>query len=142
MGYNAPLPFPPPPSSCTPRSPLPLVPAPSLFSLPPPGPLAKFARPLARVAREKRGRGEEIFFLKKRVSGAALMLSSRDSNGFSDPYVHSCNGRTKTKTKVVQKSLNPSWYEEFLVKLEGLKSELLISVWDEDSFSDDFLGQI
>ncbi|KAJ7558764.1 hypothetical protein O6H91_04G054800 [Diphasiastrum complanatum] len=69
-------------------------------------------------------------------------LASRDSNGFSDPYVRLQLGRTKTKTKVVQKSLNPSWYEEFLFKLEDLKSELLISVWDEDSFTDDFLGQI
>ncbi|KAJ7537841.1 hypothetical protein O6H91_11G023800 [Diphasiastrum complanatum] len=69
-------------------------------------------------------------------------LASRDSNGFSDPYVQLQPGKTKTKTKVVQKSLNSSWYEEFLFKLEDLKSELLISVWDEDSFTDDFLGQI
>lgn len=66
-----------------------------------------------------------------------------DPNGFSDPYVKLQLGRQRFKSKVVKKSLNPSWCEEFIFKVDDLKEELLISVLDEDKyFNDDFVGQI
>ena len=66
-----------------------------------------------------------------------------DSNGLSDPYVKVQLGRQRAKTKVIKKSLNPIWDEEFSFRVGNLKEEICISVLDEDKyFADDFLGQI
>ncbi|PON90322.1 C2- GRAM domain containing protein [Trema orientale] len=73
----------------------------------------------------------------------ARNLPAMDLNGLSDPYVKLQLGKQRSKTKVVKKSLNPSWGEEFSFKVEDLKEELLISVLDEDKyFNDDFVGQV
>lgn len=73
----------------------------------------------------------------------ARNLPPSDSNGLSDPYVKLQLGKQKHKTKVVKKSLNPCWGEEFTFKVEDLHEELLISVLDEDKyFNDDFVGQL
>ncbi|PON57652.1 C2- GRAM domain containing protein [Parasponia andersonii] len=73
----------------------------------------------------------------------ARNLPAMDLNGLSDPYVKLQLGKHRSKTKVVKKSLNPSWGEEFSFKVEDLKEELLISVLDEDKyFNDDFVGQV
>ncbi|XAR73394.1 hypothetical protein NMG60_11007347 [Bertholletia excelsa] len=73
----------------------------------------------------------------------ARNLPALDPNGFSDPYVKLQLGKQRFKTKVVKKSLNPSWFEEFSFKVEDLKEELLVSVLDEDKYMiDDFIGQI
>lgn len=70
-------------------------------------------------------------------------LLAMDSNGLSDPYVKLQLGKQRAKTKVVKKSLNPIWDEEFSFRVGDLKEELFVSVLDEDKyFSDDFLGQI
>ncbi|XP_031392558.1 C2 and GRAM domain-containing protein At1g03370 isoform X1 [Punica granatum] len=73
----------------------------------------------------------------------ARNLPAMDLNGLSDPYVRLQLGRHRFRTKVVKKSLNPTWAEEFSFKVEDLKEELIVSVLDEDKyFSDDFLGQL
>ncbi|KAH1054876.1 hypothetical protein J1N35_032941 [Gossypium stocksii] len=64
-------------------------------------------------------------------------------NGFSDPYVKLQVGKKRYRTKVVKKTLNPSWGEEFIFKVEDFKGELQISVLDEDKFfNDDFVGHV
>ncbi|XP_038995318.1 C2 and GRAM domain-containing protein At1g03370-like [Hibiscus syriacus] len=72
----------------------------------------------------------------------ARNIPAMDLNGFSDPYVKLQLGKQRYKTKVVKKSLNPSWGEEFIFKVEDLKGKLLISVLDEDKFNDDFVGHL
>jgi Ca2+-dependent lipid-binding protein len=70
-------------------------------------------------------------------------LLAMDNNGFSDPYVKLQVGKQRAKTKVINKSLNPIWDEEFSFRVGDLKDELCVSVLDEDKyFADDFLGQI
>ncbi|KAF8391695.1 hypothetical protein HHK36_024004 [Tetracentron sinense] len=73
----------------------------------------------------------------------ARNLRAMDLNGFSDPYVRLQLGRHRFRTKVVKKSLNPSWGEEFSFLVEDLADELIVSVMDEDRyFNDDFVGQL
>lgn len=74
--------------------------------------------------------------------GEARDLPARDSNGLSDPYVHLQLGSTKYRTSVVYKSLNPKWNEKFVFKVENLQDDLVLTLWDEDRFVDDFLGQL
>ncbi|XP_020584291.1 C2 and GRAM domain-containing protein At1g03370-like [Phalaenopsis equestris] len=70
-------------------------------------------------------------------------LPAMDLNGLSDPYVRLQLGKQRAKTKVVKKSLNPLWDEEFSFRVGDLREELIVSVLDEDKyFSDDFLGQV
>jgi hypothetical protein len=69
-------------------------------------------------------------------------LAARDSNGFSDPFVRLQLGTTRARTSVVYRNLNPSWNEEFVFNVVDLDEELSIMVWDEDRFTDDFLGQV
>ncbi|KAL3687800.1 hypothetical protein R1sor_014109 [Riccia sorocarpa] len=72
----------------------------------------------------------------------ARNLIAKDPNGFSDPFVRLTLGNTKSRTSVVYKNLNPSWNEEFVFNVSDLDEELKVTVWDEDRFTDDFLGQI
>ncbi|XP_047316601.1 C2 and GRAM domain-containing protein At1g03370-like [Impatiens glandulifera] len=73
----------------------------------------------------------------------ARNIPGMDQNGLSDPYVKLQLGKQRFKTKVIKKSLNPSWSQEFCFKVEDLKDELIISVLDEDKFfNDDCIGQI
>ncbi|XP_028754994.1 C2 and GRAM domain-containing protein At1g03370 isoform X2 [Neltuma alba] len=73
----------------------------------------------------------------------AKNLPPTDPNGLSDPYVRIQLGRQKFKTKVVKKSLNPKWDEEFSFRVDDLNEELQFSVMDEDRyFNDDFVGQL
>ncbi|KAG0459432.1 hypothetical protein HPP92_022560 [Vanilla planifolia] len=70
-------------------------------------------------------------------------LLAMDLNGLSDPYVRLQLGKQRAKTKVVKRSLNPWWDEEFSFRVGDLRDELVVSVLDEDKFfSDDSLGQI
>ena len=64
----------------------------------------------------------------------ARNIPPMDPNGLSDPYVKLQLGKQKFRTKVIKKSLNPYWSEEFTFKVEDLKEELSISVLDEDKF--------
>ena len=79
-------------------------------------------------------------------------LASKDSNGFSDPYVVAHlldkDGKqiksSKTKSKVIKKTLNPQWDSEFLrLKASDQVSALELVVWDEDKIGkDEFMGQL
>ena len=73
----------------------------------------------------------------------ARNIPAMDPNGLSDPYVKIQLGRQKFKTKVVKKSLNPQWGEEFGFRVDDLNEELVVYVLDEDKyFNDDFVGQL
>lgn len=72
----------------------------------------------------------------------ARNLAARDANGLSDPFVRLQLGNTKTKTSVVMRNLNPAWHEEFFFNVVESDEVLLVVVWDEDRFTDDFLGQV
>lgn len=73
----------------------------------------------------------------------ARNIPAMDLNGLSDPYVKVQLGRQKFKTKVVKKSLNPQWDEEFGFRVDDLNEELVVYVLDEDKyFNDDFVGQL
>lgn len=73
----------------------------------------------------------------------ARSLPAMDANGLSDAYAKLQLGRQRAKTKVVRKSLSPSWDEEFAFRVGDLKDELVVCVLDEDKyFSDEFLGQV
>ncbi|OVA08280.1 C2 calcium-dependent membrane targeting [Macleaya cordata] len=73
----------------------------------------------------------------------ARNLRAIDLNGSSDPYVRLKVGRQKFRTKVVKKSLNPFWGEDFCFRVEDLKEKLVISVMNEDKyFNDEFMGKL
>lgn len=73
----------------------------------------------------------------------ARNLPPTDLNGLSDPYVRLQLGKQRFRTKVVKKTLNPTWGEEFSFRVDDLDEELMISVLDEDKyFNDDFVGQV
>ncbi|KAL1832325.1 hypothetical protein ACET3Z_001976 [Daucus carota] len=73
----------------------------------------------------------------------ARNIPAMDQNGFSDPYVKVKIGKQKFKSKVVKKTLNPMWCEEFSLKVEDLKDVLKVYVLDEDKFrKDDFVGLV
>lgn len=69
-------------------------------------------------------------------------LAARDPNGLSDPFVRLQLDATKTKTAVIPKNLNPAWHEEFFFNVDETHEELLLTVWDEDLITHDFLGQV
>ncbi|CAB3370494.1 Hypothetical predicted protein [Cloeon dipterum] len=70
-------------------------------------------------------------------------LLPMDIDGLSDPYVKFRLGSEKYKSKVVYKSLSPSWLEQFDLHLyDDQSQELEITVWDKDQRSkDDFMGR-
>lgn len=73
----------------------------------------------------------------------ARCLPAIGINGLSDPCVRLQLGKRRSKTKVVKKSLNPCWDEEFSFKVGDLSVELVVSVLDEDKyFHGEFLGQV
>ncbi|XP_058876681.1 double C2-like domain-containing protein beta [Acipenser ruthenus] len=78
-------------------------------------------------------------------------LAAMDSNGYSDPFVKiylkpDMGKKSKYKTSVKKKTLNPEFNEEFLYEIahEDLaKKTLDISVWDYDlGMSNDFIGGV
>eukprot|EP01118_Nematostelium_gracile_P012829 TRINITY_DN4749_c0_g1_i1.p1 TRINITY_DN4749_c0_g1~~TRINITY_DN4749_c0_g1_i1.p1 ORF type:complete len:533 (+),score=143.97 TRINITY_DN4749_c0_g1_i1:32-1630(+) len=80
----------------------------------------------------------------KVISGKGLAV--KDINGSSDPYCELAIKEQKFKTKIIKKSLNPTWGEEFTFNLIGIDrkyTDLQVTVWDWDRFSTpDFMGQI
>ncbi|KAM6970326.1 double C2-like domain-containing protein beta [Aplochiton taeniatus] len=78
-------------------------------------------------------------------------LAAMDANGFSDPYVKTYlkpdeNKKSKHKTIVKKKTLNPEFNEEFFydIKYADLtKKTLEVTVWDYDiGKSNDFIGGV
>ncbi|XP_037400691.1 double C2-like domain-containing protein alpha isoform X2 [Pygocentrus nattereri] len=78
-------------------------------------------------------------------------LAAMDVNGFSDPYVKTylkpdVQKKSKHKTAVIKKTLNPEFNEEFFyeISLSELVSKTLeVTVWDYDlGRSNDFIGGV
>ncbi|XP_063285134.1 double C2-like domain-containing protein alpha [Pelobates fuscus] len=78
-------------------------------------------------------------------------LAAMDVNGFSDPYVKTYlkpdeEKKSKHKTAVKKKTLNPEFNEEFFYKIgqvELHKRSLEVTVWDYDlGKSNDFIGGV
>ncbi|XP_077988397.1 E3 ubiquitin-protein ligase NEDD4-like isoform X2 [Glandiceps talaboti] len=82
---------------------------------------------------------------------AGLHLAKKDIFGASDPYVkiHLFRGDRdeglicSVNTKTIKKTLNPTWDEEFLFRVNPRDNRLLFEVFDENRLTrDDFLGQV
>ncbi|XP_056144521.1 double C2-like domain-containing protein alpha [Lampris incognitus] len=78
-------------------------------------------------------------------------LAAMDVNGFSDPYVKiylkpDIEKKSKHKTAVIKKTLNPEFNEEFFYEIstsELAHKTLEITVWDYDlGRSNDFIGGV
>jgi GTPase-activator protein for Ras-like GTPase/C2 domain len=70
-----------------------------------------------------------------------------DLNGLSDPQCKLTFGALKKKTRIVKKSLNPIWSEDFAFKVtsEQLAADpnLYVEIWDWDRLSSsDFMGSV
>jgi Ca2+-dependent lipid-binding protein len=61
-------------------------------------------------------------------------LAIMDLTGSSDPYCVFILGTQKTKSKTVQKSLNPVWNENIMLHC-SLKDTLEVQLYDEDTIS-------
>ncbi|NXI94443.1 MCTP1 protein, partial [Psophia crepitans] len=70
-------------------------------------------------------------------------LKAMDANGLSDPYVKFRLGHQKYKSKIVPKTLNPQWREQFDFHLYEERGGIIdITVWDRDAGKkDDFIGR-
>ncbi|XP_071033844.1 multiple C2 and transmembrane domain-containing protein 1 isoform X2 [Parasteatoda tepidariorum] len=70
-------------------------------------------------------------------------LLAMDENGTSDPYVKFNLGTERYKSKVMFKTLNPQWLEQFNLHMYSDQPKILeISVYDKDFHGkDDFMGR-
>ncbi|KAK0169078.1 hypothetical protein PV327_002824 [Microctonus hyperodae] len=75
----------------------------------------------------------------------AKNLLPMDIDGLSTPYVKFRLGTEKYKSKIVNKTLNPVWLEQFDLHLYEdpyLGQELEVTIWDRDkSHQDDLMGR-
>jgi len=62
----------------------------------------------------------------------AVGLAARDPTGFSDPFCAVSLGDQKRNTKVIPRTLNPVWNEEFVFPIRENVKVLHISLWDSD----------
>ena len=69
-------------------------------------------------------------------------LPSGDTNGLSDPYFIAQYGDQMYKSRVIERNLNPIFYDEFKFRLRNLEQKLFINVYDKDIVKDDLLGRI
>ncbi|KAK4885660.1 hypothetical protein RN001_001931 [Aquatica leii] len=70
------------------------------------------------------------------------LLACDPETGTSDPYVKFRLGNEKYKSKVVWRSLNPRWLEQFDLHLyDDGDQQLEVTVWDRDRAKDDFIGR-
>ena len=76
----------------------------------------------------------------------AKNLIPMDMNGKSDPYVVvKIVGSSSKETKVIKKTLDPTWNETLTIDLkpEDKYKRLLVECWDQDTLSaDDFMGRM
>ncbi|KAM8793362.1 multiple C2 and transmembrane domain-containing protein 1-like [Eudromia elegans] len=70
-------------------------------------------------------------------------LKAMDANGLSEPYVKFHLGHQKYKSKIVPKTLNLQWREQFDFHLYEEQGGIIdITVWDKDAGKrDDFIGR-
>jgi len=72
-------------------------------------------------------------------------LKPMDSNGLSDPYVVTTCGKFTHKSKVIKKSLSPTWEESIEITKTQLKAGgniINFEVFDEDLVKDDRIGSV
>jgi hypothetical protein len=76
------------------------------------------------------------------ISGRSLIAA--DLNGKSDPYVRVIQSRNQYTSKVIEKTLNPTWNETFTLAVANPATEMLIvEVYDKDKYGkDDLLGYV
>ncbi|XP_023686477.1 double C2-like domains, gamma [Paramormyrops kingsleyae] len=111
----------------------------------------------APVAEEERGRILVSLCYSQEKSSLCVgiircaHLAAMDSNGYSDPFVKivlqpEAGKKSKYKTSVKKKTLNPEFNEEFFYEVphdQLAKKTLEISVWDYDlGMSNDFIGGV
>lgn len=73
---------------------------------------------------------------------AKNLLACDPETATSDPYVKFRLGNEKYKSRVVWRSLNPRWLEQFDLHLyDDGDQQLEITVWDKDRSRDDFIGR-
>ncbi|KAA6387445.1 MAG: hypothetical protein EZS28_017028 [Streblomastix strix] len=78
----------------------------------------------------------------------ARNLPAADDEGTSDPYVVISYGGQKAKTKTIEKTLFPCWYETLTLDVDipddaTIAAPLIVMIYDWDSVgSDDFIGRI
>ncbi|XP_071053382.1 multiple C2 and transmembrane domain-containing protein isoform X3 [Onthophagus taurus] len=71
------------------------------------------------------------------------LLACDPETGTSDPYVKFRLGNEKYKSRVIWRSCNPRWLEQFDLHLyDDGDQQLEITVWDKDRAKDDFIGRI
>ncbi|KAM6553323.1 hypothetical protein CsatB_014085 [Cannabis sativa] len=71
-------------------------------------------------------------------------LPPADVMGKADPYavLSLKKSGTKSKTRVVNDSLNPVWNQTFdFVVEDGLHDMLMVEIWDHDTFGKDYMGR-
>lgn len=79
--------------------------------------------------------------LRVAVLGAEGLLAA-DSNGLSDPFaVVTLASGIKAKTKVIKKTLDPTWMQGFEFDMSDPNEVVTVTVYDYDTLSNDFLGQ-
>ncbi|XP_076971642.1 double C2-like domain-containing protein gamma [Tamandua tetradactyla] len=111
----------------------------------------------AEVAGEERGRILLSLCYSSQQGGLLVgvlrcaHLAPMDANGYSDPFVRlflhpNAGKKSKYKTSVRKKTLNPEFNEEFFyagAREELAQKTLQVSVWDYDlGTADDFIGGI
>lgn len=76
-------------------------------------------------------------------------LRAADANGLSDPFCRVIVGKRRVQTKVIFETLTPRWDETFVFSSrevaaceEGGDGMLRFQIWDRDTFTKDFLGQV
>ena len=69
-------------------------------------------------------------------------LPSCDVDGYLDPYYKAYYGSQTYKSRVIDNTLNPIFYDEFCFKVKNLENNLIITVYDKDITKDDIIGSI
>ena len=67
-------------------------------------------------------------------------LRKSDINGLSDPYFIASYQDQTYKSRVIDNTLNPIFYDEFKFNIRNLETPLNIAVYDKDIARDDILG--
>ena len=90
------------------------------------------------------------FQLRANIYQARGLLAA-DDNGLSDPYCVVAFGSATKKTRVINCTLNPTWYETLTLNVElpadaadiALSPDINVMVYDKDVVGrDDFLGRV